>query len=40
MDSDDGKGIFKIPLRVLKGFLNSVFTLINIPAEVPYIHLH
>ncbi|PCS23287.1 Mobile element protein [Candidatus Enterovibrio escicola] len=27
------KGIFKHPLRGLKGFLNLVFILINIPLE-------
>ncbi len=29
------KDIFKLPLRGLAGFLNSVFTLINVPLEFP-----
>ncbi|WP_223823888.1 transposase [Candidatus Enterovibrio escicola] len=29
------KGIFKLPLRGLKGLLNSVFMLINIPMKSP-----
>ncbi|PCS21544.1 Mobile element protein [Candidatus Enterovibrio escicola] len=29
------KGIFKLPLRRLKGFLNSVFMLMNVPLEYP-----
>ncbi|PCS22619.1 Mobile element protein [Candidatus Enterovibrio escicola] len=29
------KGIFKVTLRALKGFLNSVFTLMNIPLKFP-----
>ncbi|PCS21337.1 hypothetical protein BTN49_2876 [Candidatus Enterovibrio escicola] len=27
------KGIFKLPLRGLESFLNSVFTLMNIPLK-------
>ncbi|PCS21147.1 hypothetical protein BTN49_3294 [Candidatus Enterovibrio escicola] len=36
------KGIFKLPLRELKGFLNTVFTLMNVPLKSPihtYINL-
>nr|WP_223824286.1 transposase [Candidatus Enterovibrio escacola] len=29
------KSICKLPLRELEGFLNSVFTLINIPLKLP-----
>ncbi|PCS21511.1 hypothetical protein BTN49_3051 [Candidatus Enterovibrio escicola] len=29
------KGIFKLPLRGLEGFLNSVFTLMNVPLKSP-----
>nr|WP_206746255.1 transposase [Candidatus Enterovibrio escacola] len=29
------KGIFKLPLRRLESFLNSVFTLMNVPQESP-----
>ncbi len=29
------KGIFKLPLYGLEGFLNSVFTLMNVPLESP-----
>ncbi|PCS22337.1 Mobile element protein [Candidatus Enterovibrio escicola] len=34
------KGTFKIPPRGLKGFLNSGFTLLNVPLKSPIIHLH
>ncbi len=29
------KGIFKLPLRGLEGFLNSVLTLMNVPPKSP-----
>ncbi|PCS21585.1 transposase [Candidatus Enterovibrio escicola] len=29
------KGISKLPLRGLKGFLNLVFTLMNVPLKYP-----
>ncbi|PCS21361.1 hypothetical protein BTN49_2900 [Candidatus Enterovibrio escicola] len=29
------KGIFKLPLRELEGFLNSVLTLMNVPLKSP-----
>ncbi|PCS22421.1 Mobile element protein [Candidatus Enterovibrio escicola] len=29
------KGIFKLPLRGLEGFLNSIFMLINVPLKSP-----
>ncbi|PCS23837.1 Mobile element protein [Candidatus Enterovibrio escicola] len=32
------KGIFKLPLHGLKGFLNLVLALMNVP--LPYIYLH
>nr|WP_223824333.1 transposase [Candidatus Enterovibrio escacola] len=28
-------GIFKFPLHALEGFLNSVFTLMNVPLKFP-----
>ncbi|PCS22069.1 hypothetical protein BTN49_2334 [Candidatus Enterovibrio escicola] len=34
------KSIFKLPLRGLKGLLNSIFTLINIPLKSPIINLY
>ncbi|PCS24148.1 Mobile element protein [Candidatus Enterovibrio escicola] len=34
------KGIFKLPPHVLQCFLNSVFTLMNVPLKSPTIHLH
>ncbi len=34
------KDIFKLPLRGLVGFLNSIFTLMNVPLKLPtYTHI-
>ncbi|WP_263363512.1 hypothetical protein [Candidatus Enterovibrio escicola] len=34
------EGIFKHPLRGLEGFLNLVFTLMNVPLKSSTIHLY